>query len=95
MLLAIFVVGEIIDALAVFYSIIGATLLVPVVGGLFVRDARTRDALVSIAAGMIAFLAVRFGTDRSGWLNPNLWGLLSSAVAFYASLIVTRVPKGA
>ena len=37
--------------LTVFYSIIGATLLVPVVGGLFVREARTRDALASIAAG--------------------------------------------
>ena len=39
MLLAIFVVGDIIEALSVFYSIIGATLLVPVVGGLFVRGA--------------------------------------------------------
>ena len=39
MLLAVFVVKEIIDALSVFYSIVGATLLVPVVGGLFVQGA--------------------------------------------------------
>ena len=86
MLLAIFVVGEIIDALSIFYSIIGATLLVPVVGGLLVRSAASRDALASIAAGMIAFLAVRLGTDRTGWLNPNLWGLVASAAGFFLSL---------
>jgi SSS family solute:Na+ symporter len=93
MLLAVFVVGEIIDALSVFYSVIGATLLVPVVGGLFVRDATKRDALASIAAGMMAFLAVRFGTDRTGWLNPNLWGLVASATAFFASLMVSRLNR--
>ena len=91
MLLAIFVVGDIIEALSVFYSIIGATLLVPVVGGLFVRGATSREALASIATGMIAFLAVRYGTDRSGWLNPNLWGLIASAAGFFASLAVSRL----
>ena len=90
MLLAIFVVDEIINALSVFYSIIGATLLVPVVGGLFVRNAGSRDALASIAAGMIAFLAVRFGTDRTGWFNPNLWGLVASAAGFFVSLALAR-----
>ena len=91
MLLAIFVVGDIIDALSVFYSIIGATLFVPVVGGLFVRGATSREALTSIATGMIAFLAIRYGTDRTGWLNPNLWGLLASAAGFFGSLAVSRM----
>jgi SSS family solute:Na+ symporter len=90
MLLAIFVVGEIIVALSVFYSIIGATLLVPVVGGLFVKSASRRDALFSIAAGMIAVLVMQFGTDHKGWLNPNLWGLVASALAFTASLWVPK-----
>ena len=90
MLLAIFVVGEIITALSVFYSIIGATLLVPVVGGLFVKRATTRDALAAIAVGMIAFLSVQFGTDRLGWSNPNLWGLIGSAAGFMASRIAPQ-----
>jgi SSS family solute:Na+ symporter len=90
MLLAIFVVGEIIDALAVFYSIIGATLLVPVVGGLFVKGAKQRDALVSIAAGMIVFLAMRLGTDHTGWLNANLWGLVASALGFGTSRLLLK-----
>ena len=73
MLLAMFVVKGIIDALSVFYSIIGATLLVPVVGGLFVSRARTRDAAVAIGAGMIAYLSIRYGTagGRSG-LSPGV-----------------------
>jgi solute:Na+ symporter, SSS family len=90
MLLAVFVVKEIITALSVFYSIIGATLLVPVVGGLFVKSAVTRDALAAIALGMIAFLTVQFGTDRLGWSNPNLWGLLGSTVGFAISRLSAR-----
>ena len=90
MLLAIFIVGEIIDALSVFYSIIGAALLVPVVGGLFVRSAVTRDALAAIAAGMTAFLAIRYGTDRAGWMNPNLWGLVASAIGFGVSNLFSK-----
>jgi len=85
MLLAIFVVGDIIDALSVFYSIIGAALFVPVIGGLFVRGATTRDALAAIVAGMSAFLAVQYGTDRTGWLNANLWGIVASAAGFFVS----------
>ena len=85
MLLAIFVVREIITALSIFYSIIGATLLVPVVGGLFVKRAGTREALAAIGLGMAALLAVQFGTGRTGWWNPNLWGLIGSAVGFFVS----------
>jgi solute:Na+ symporter, SSS family len=90
MLLAMFVVGEIIDALSVFYSIIGATLLVPVVAGLFVKKATTRDALTAIATGLIAFLAIRYGTSHKGWLNPNLWGLIGSTAGFCASMLMPR-----
>jgi SSS family solute:Na+ symporter len=90
MLLAIFVVREIITALSIFYSIIGATLLVPVVGGLFVKRAGTREALAAIGLGMAALLAVQFGTTRTGWWNPNLWGLIGSAVGFFAMLMTPR-----
>ena len=88
MLLAVFVVQEIIGALYVFYSIVGATLLVPVVGGLFVKGAKTRDALAAIVTGMAVFLAVQYGTDRLGWSNPNLWGLIGSATGFFASYLL-------
>jgi len=90
MLLAIFIVKGVIDALAVFYSIIGAALLVPVVGGLYVKRAGTTQAMTAIAAGMITYLGVRYGTAAKGWLNPNLWGLVASAAGFFVSLAFQR-----
>lgn len=90
MVLAIFIVKEIIDALTVFYSIIGATLLVPVVGGLYVPRAGTREAMAAIATGMITYLAFRYGTAATGWLNPNMWGLVASAAGFFVSLALQR-----
>jgi Na+/pantothenate symporter len=90
MVLAIGVVDTIIQALGVFYSLVGATLFVPVVGGLLSARADTREAMASIVCGMAALLAVQFGTDRSGWLNPNLWGLAASAAAFGVVRIARR-----
>jgi SSS family solute:Na+ symporter len=85
MVLAIFVVGEIITALSVFYSIIGAALFVPVIGALFTKEPSQRDAIAAIVAGMTAFLVVQYGTSRLGWFNANLWGILASGAAFTAS----------
>ena len=93
MLLAIFVVDQIITGLSIFYSIIGATLLVPVVGGLFIKRAGTREALAAIIVGMVALLTVQFGTTRTGWLNPNLWGLLGSAAGFGVSLVARHLRR--
>ena len=88
MVLAIFVVREIVTALSIFYAIIGATLLVPVVGGLFVKRAGSREALAAIGLGMATLLAVQFGTSRTGWWNPNLWGLIGSVVGFSVMLVI-------
>jgi SSS family solute:Na+ symporter len=90
MLLAMTVLDTIIKALSIFYSLIGATLLVPVVGGLFSKRAGSREALVSIASGVIVLLAVQFGTNHTGWLNPNLWGLAASASGYCISLAFRR-----
>jgi SSS family solute:Na+ symporter len=87
MVLAVTVLDTIIQALSIFYSLIGATLLVPVLGGLFSRRAGSVEAMTSIVCGMAALLIVQFGTDRSGWLNPNLWGLVASAVSYFAVLM--------
>lgn len=83
----------VVQALSIFYSLVGATLLVPVVGALFLKDTRGPEALTSIACGIGVLLAIQFGTNRSGWWNPNLWGLVASAVSYFgvrAALRVTR-----
>lgn len=72
----------VIDALRIFYSLLGVSLLVPVVGGLYTR-AGARAALASIAAGMATLLLLRFGFGASGaWLDPTLGGLVAGAVAY-------------
>lgn len=70
------------DALRIFYSILIATLFVPIVGGLLFARAGARHALVAIACGIGTLAAVYFGTDRTGWWEPGTWGLLGSTVGF-------------
>ena len=89
MILAMFL-STVVDALAIFYSLVGATLLVPVAGAFLLPRAGTREAMASIVCGVAVLLAVRFGTDRTGWWDPSLWGLMASAAAF---LLVTYGPQ--
>lgn len=69
-------------ALRIFYALLGVSLLVPVVGGLYTR-AGTRAALASIAAGIATLLAVRFAIGSAlPWLDPTLAGLVLAAIAY-------------
>jgi SSS family solute:Na+ symporter len=77
------------DALRIFYSLLIATLFVPVVGGLVFKQARSSHALVAIACGMGTMLAVYFLTDGKGWWDPGTWGLAGSAVGFAVVLLAT------
>jgi SSS family solute:Na+ symporter len=85
--------ATIVDALRIFYSVLIATLFVPVTATLLARRVTPRDAITSIACGMGAMVAVYFGTDRTGWWDPGLWGLMGSAVGFLASLAMARRPN--
>lgn len=70
------------DALRIFYSLLGVSVLVPVVGGLYTRGG-TAAALSSIAAGIVTLLVVRFGVaDRYPWLDATLAGLIAAAAAY-------------
>ncbi len=46
--------------------------------------------MTSIVCGMAALLFVHYGTDRTGWLNPNLWGLVASVVGYLGTLARRR-----
>ena len=93
MLLAI-QLETVVGALGIFYSLVGVSLFVPVVGGLFVRRAGTPEAFASIAAGIATLLAVQFTTGGRGFgiLNPNLLGLAAAALAFGVTMAVRRGP---
>ena len=85
--------ATIVDALRIFYSLLAASLLMPVVGGLLWPRATARDAIAGICGGVGTLLAVYFGTDRTGWQDPSLWGLAGSAVAFGVSCLMRRTKE--
>lgn len=78
------------DALRIFYSLLGASLLIPMLASVLLSRATARDAMAGIIGGVGTLLAVYFGTDRTGWQDPSLWGLIGSAVAFAVSYLVAR-----
>ena len=80
----------IIGALSIFYSLMSATLFVPLLAGLFVADARPRDAIAAVVGGVGTLLAAYFGTDGRGWADPSLWGLIGSAFGFVFSYLALR-----
>ncbi len=79
-------------ALGIFYSLLGVSLFVPVIGGLYTRRAGATEALASIAAGIVTRLGVQFSTGGRGygWLDPTLAGLVVATLAFILVLAVRR-----
>ncbi len=84
--------STIVSAMTVFYSLLGVSLFVPVLGGLCSRRAGSAEALGAIAAGVTTLLVVRFGfAGRHPWLDPTLTGLAAAAAVFVFILLVRRV----
>jgi SSS family solute:Na+ symporter len=79
----------VIGALRIFYTLLGVSLFVPVMGGLYVRRATTGAALASIAAGATAALWAQFGTHAAAWwFDPSFAGIGAAAVAFAVTLLI-------
>jgi SSS family solute:Na+ symporter len=73
----------VIGALTIFYSLLGVSLFVPVIGGLYTQRAGSAAAMSAIAAGVAALLVARFGFgDQFPWLDPTVSGLVAAALAF-------------
>ncbi len=86
--------GSIIAALTIFYSLLGVSLFVPVVGGLFTPRAGVASAFGSIVAGVTTLLAVQVMTAGQGFgfLTPNLLGLVAAGAAYY--VLIPRTGGG-
>ena len=81
--------STIVQAMTVFYSLLGVSLFVPVLGGLYSRRAGTTEALAGITAGVVVLLVVRFGVaGRYPWLDPTLSGLIAAALAFFGVMML-------
>jgi SSS family solute:Na+ symporter len=81
----------VLGAITVFYSLLVVTLFVPVIGGLYVRRAGSREAIAAVVAGVLTLGVVRFGVAGSyPWVDPALSGIIASAIAFFAVLTFRR-----
>ena len=83
----------VIQALGIFYSLLGVSLFVPLLGGLYSRRAGAAEALAAIAAGITTLLLVRFAlAGQYGWLDPTLAGIVAAGAAFFLVMMV-RLPS--
>jgi SSS family solute:Na+ symporter len=89
-LLAIWL-DTVIGAVTVFYSLLVVTLLVPVLGGLFLRRTGSREALSAIGAGVTTLFVARFLlSGRYRWIDPTLSGILAAAALYFVVLAFRR-----
>ncbi|MGH9142306.1 MAG: sodium:solute symporter family protein [Vicinamibacterales bacterium] len=82
----------VIGLLSIFYTLLGVSLFVPILGGLYVARAGTAEALAAIATGVSAMLFVQIRTGGAGYgaLTPALVGFAAAPAAFAAVLATRR-----
>jgi SSS family solute:Na+ symporter len=75
---------DLVQTLTIFYALLGVSLFVPIVTGLYVPRATTAAALAAIGAGVGGMLAVQVLTRGAGYgaLTPAPAGLLAAAAAW-------------
>jgi SSS family solute:Na+ symporter len=85
---------SVIGALSLFYTVLGVSLFVPMMAGLYVRRAGTPEALAAIAGGISVMVAVHLATGGRGFgiVSPALAGILTSILAGGAVLALRRRP---
>jgi len=90
------VLGSVLNALTIFYSLLGVSLFVPIVGGLYVRRTTTGAALAAIFAGVGVMLCVHLATGGRGWgvATPALAGLAAAVAAWVTALIMGALDFG-
>jgi SSS family solute:Na+ symporter len=88
--------GSVLNALTIFYSLLSVSLFVPIVGGLYVRRTTTGAALAAIAAGVSVMLVAHIATGGRGWgaVTPPFGGLVAAIAAWAIVLILGASTRG-
>jgi solute:Na+ symporter, SSS family len=84
--------ANVITALSIFYTLMGVGLFMPIVGGLCVRRAGSREAMGAILAGVGTVILRQFvfgGAPLYGW-TPAMAGLAAAVLAFVLLLTTRR-----
>lgn len=77
-------------ALTIFYSLLVASLFVPLVAGLFSERPGPAEALSAVGAGVAGLLAAQ----AAGWSAPTAWGVAAGAAAYGAVFAGRRIRFG-
>jgi len=89
----------VIGALTIFYTLLGVSLFVPILGGLYVPRAGTRHALVAMVLGVGTVVTVQISTGGKGFgmWTPALVGLMAAVAGFVVMLALAprRLPAHA
>jgi SSS family solute:Na+ symporter len=85
-------VPSVIGALSLFYTVLGVSLFVPIVAGLYSRRAGTPEALAAIGVGIAVMLAAQLATGGRGYglLSPALLGVVASALGCLGVALARR-----
>ena len=80
----------VIGALTIFYTLLGVSLFVPILGGLYLPSIGTRHAIVAMVLGVGTVVAVQVTTAGRGFgmLSPALIGLVAAVAGLGVMLAV-------
>ncbi len=80
---------SVIGVLSIFYTLLGVSLFVPIIAGLYSRRASTVEALAAIGCGVTAMLAAQLATGGNGfgWMTPAMIGLVAAGAGFFVVLL--------
>jgi len=86
----------VIGALTIFYTLLGVSLFVPILGGLYVPAADTRHAIVAMVLGVGTVLVVQVATAGKGlgMMSPALVGLIAAVTGWLIMLAVGGRNRG-
>ncbi|MEQ1912780.1 MAG: sodium:solute symporter family protein [Vicinamibacterales bacterium] len=84
--------SDLVETLKIFYALLGVSLFVPIIAGLYVRRATADAAVAAILGGVGGMLVVQGGTGGAGFglLGPAPAGLLMSAIGWSIAQIFRR-----
>lgn len=80
----------VIGVLTIFYTLLGVSLFVPILAGLYIPAAGTRQVMVAMILGVGTVIAVQVATGGRGygWFTPALVGLAVGAAGFVVMMMV-------
>ncbi len=80
--------GSVINALTIFYTLIGVSLFVPIVAGLYSHRTTSPVALATMIVGVAAAFGLHVTTAGRGWgvVSPAVAGLAAASVVWVISL---------